>query len=348
MWDEGVQYIDNGLENLTRTDSRQRILSYTQAIREAFRLILDKSSEAIILGQGVTDPHAMFGTTADLSKIYGRDRVFDTPVSEDSLTGFCIGAAMNGLRPIYMHNRPDFLLLAMNQLISHAAKFHYMSNGQTKVPLVIWSAIGRGWGAGAQHSQALQGLFMGIPGLKIVMPSTPHDAKGLIISAYEDNNPVLIFEHRWTMKNKGPVPSGYYKVPIGKAVVRRKGTDVTVVGCSHAIQLAQVVSEALWRESNISAEVIDLRSLQPLDEDAILESVKKTGRLVVVDTGWSKAGVCAEIASLVAEKTFAFLKGPIRRVGLPHSPTPASHIFENEFYPEEKNIREAILQTLKR
>ncbi len=166
-----------------------------------------------------------------------RKRVFDTPLSEEGMMGVSTGAAMNGMRPVYMHNRPDFILLAMNQLVTHAAKFHFMDNGQTTVPMVVWAAIGRGWGSGAQHSQAIQGLLLGVPGLKIVMPSTPFDAKGLMLAAIADNNPVLIFEHRWLMKKDGIVPEGVYQVPIGKGMYRRRGRDLTIVGASHAIEL---------------------------------------------------------------------------------------------------------------
>jgi len=227
-----------------------------------------------------------------------------------------------------------------NQLVTHAAKFHYMDNGQTTVPLVVWAAIGRGWGSGAQHSQAIQGLLLGVPGLKIVMPSTPHDAKGLLISAILDNNPVCIFEHRWLMKKDGIVPEGFYRVPIGKAICRRAGRDVTIVGASHAIELAMQAAGRL-AEEGVEAEILDLRTIKPLDEDAILESLRRTGRLLVVDTGWMKGGVCAEVGCLAAERGYADLKAPVARVGLPDIPTPAGYALEQCFYPEASHIAAA-------
>src|SRR5262245_33564706 len=178
-----------------------------------------------------------------------------------------------------------------------------MDNGQTTVPLVVWAAIGRGWGSGAQHSQAIQGMLIGVPGLKIVMPSTPYDAKGLLLSAILDNNPVLVFEHRWLMKKDGTVPDGFYRVPIGRGIYRRRGADVSIVGASHAIELEMHAAHMLAREG-IEADVIDLRTIKPLDEEIVLESLAKTGRLVVVDTAWMKGGVCAEIGCLAAEKGF--------------------------------------------
>jgi pyruvate/2-oxoglutarate/acetoin dehydrogenase E1 component len=239
-----------------------------------------------------------------------------------------------------MHNRPDFVLLAFNQLVTHAAKFHFMDNGQTSVPLVVWAAIGRGWGSGAQHSQAIQGMLMGVPGLKIVMPSTPHDAKGLLLSAILDDNPVCVFEHRWLMRKDGVVPEGAYRVPIGKGIVRRPGKDVTIAGASHAIELGMQAAKML-ADDGIDAEVVDLRTIKPLDEAIVLESLKKTGRLVAVDTAWSIGGVCAELGCLAAEKGFASLKAPVRRVALPDVPTPAGYTLEQFFYPDAAKIATA-------
>ena len=318
-----------------------RVLSYVDALNEAMALALGLDPNVIVLGQGVNDPKGMFGVTTDLHKKFGIERVFDTPLSEEGLFGVCTGAAMNGIRPVYLHNRPDFLLLAFNQIITHASKFHYLDNGETNVPLVSWAAIGRGWGSGAQHSQAIQGLLLGVPGLKIVMPSTPYDAKGLMLAAIADNNPVLIFEHRWCMRNKGVVPEGMYEVPLGKGVYRRNGNDLTIVGTSHSIELAaQAVDELA--DTGITVDVIDLRTLKPMDEKIILESVKKTGKILVVDTGWQMGGVCAEIGCLVAEKGFSSLKAPVRRMGLPDIPTPAGFTLEQFLYPDMQRIAGAI------
>ena len=317
------------------------MLSYIDALNEALTLALELDPNVLVLGQGVNDPKGMFGVTTGLYKKFGIGRVFDTPLSEEGMTGICTGASMNGLRPVYMHNRPDFLLLAFNQIVSHASKIHYMDNGETNVPMVIWSAIGRGWGSGSQHSQTIQGLLLGVPGLKIIMPSTPYDAKGLMLAAIADNNPVLIFEHRWSMRNKGVVPEGIYKVSIGKGIYRRAGKDLTIVGTSHVLELAIQAAAELAKEG-VTADVIDLRTLKPLDEDIILESLQKTGRILIVDTGWEMGGVCAEIGCLVAEKGFSFLKGPIRRLGLSDSPTPAGFTLEQFYYPDVKKITHMI------
>ena len=316
-----------------------RVLSYMEALHEALSLALELDPKVLILGQGVNDPKGMFGVTTGLYEKFGKDRVFDTPLSEEGMTGICTGASMNGLRPVYMHNRPDFLLLAFNQIVGHASKIHYMDNGETNVPLVIWSAIGRGWGSGSQHSQAIQGLLLGVPGLKIVMPSTPHDAKGLMLSAIADNNPVLIFEHRWSMRNKGVVPEGAYKISLGKGIYRRKGNDLTIVGTSHILELAIKAVDEL---EGITADVIDLRTIKPLDEKIIIDSLQKTGRILIVDTGWEMGGVCAEIGCMVAEKGFSFLKGPVRRLGLSDIPSPAGFTLEQYYYPDVKKITHVI------
>ncbi len=322
-----------------------RELSYTEALNEALTLALALDPNVFVLGQGIDDPSSMFGVTKGLAEQFGAPRVFDTPLSEEGLTGICTGAAMHGLRPVYCHNRPDFLLLAFNQIVNHAAKTHYMDNGQTHVPLVIWSAIGRGWGSGAQHSQAIQGLLMSVPGLKIVMPSTPYDAKGLMLAAIADNNPVLIFEHRWLMKQYGAVPEGIYEVPIGKGVYRERGSDLSIIGTSHALALAQQALGSL-KTQGISADVVDLRTLKPLDHQIILESVKKTGRALIVDTGWAIGGVCAEVACVIAENCPQSLKAPIKRVGLPDLPTPAGDTLEQYYYPSQQTMSAAILELL--
>ena len=325
--------------NDTQAPEEGRVLSYMEALHEALSLALELDPKVLILGQGVNDPKGMFGVTTGLHEKFGKDRVFDTPLSEEGMTGICTGASMNGLRPVYMHNRPDFLLLAFNQIVSHASKIHYMDNGETNVPLVIWSAIGRGWGSGSQHSQAIQGLLLGVPGLKIVMPSTPHDAKGLMLSAIADNNPVLIFEHRWSMRNKGVVPEGAYKISLGKGIYRRKGNDLTIVGTSHILELAIKAADEL---DGITADVIDLRTIKPLDEKIIIDSLQKTGRILIVDTGWEMGGVCAEIGCMVAEKGFSFLKGPVRRLGLSDIPSPAGFTLEQYYYPDVKKITHVI------
>lgn len=318
-----------------------RVLSYVEALNEALQIALSLDPKVFLLGQGIDDPLASFGVTKGLAEKFGEKRVFDVPLSEEGIVGMCVGAALRGLRPVNFHNRPDFLLLAFNQIVTHASKIHFMDNGQSKVPMVLWAAIGRGWGSGSQHSQAIQGMLLSVPGLKILMPSTPADAKGLLLSAIADNNPVIVFEHRWLMKQKGAVPEGLYTVPIGKGAYRKRGNDVTVVGTSHAIAMALQAADGLAAKG-IHAEVIDLRTIKPLDEAIITESVQKTGRLVVVDTGWAMGGVCAEIGCLVAEKAFGALKAPIVRLGLPDVPTPAGYSLEQAYYPDAARIAGAI------
>jgi acetoin:2,6-dichlorophenolindophenol oxidoreductase subunit beta len=327
------------------TTSTKRNISYAEAIREALDQSLSNDPRFFVMGQGVDDPNGMFGTTIGLQKKHGRDRVFDTPLSENALTGIAVGAAISGSRTFYMHNRPDFLLLAMDQIVNHASKWSYMFGGHVKVPLVIWACVGRGWGSAAQHSQALHGLFMHIPGLKIVMPSTAYDAKGLYLTAIADGGPVLIFEHRLLLEQTGLVPEKMYSIPFGKGVVRRKGKAATIVGISYMAIEALRAAEKLADEG-IDVEVIDLRTIKPLDEEIILNSVKKTGRLLIADTGWKTGGVSAEIAALVAEKGFTYLKKRIARVASPDAPTPAGHILESKFYPGPEDIIKAVKELL--
>lgn len=323
----------------------ERLLTYPEAVREGLQQALALDPSVFVMGEGVDDPMGMFGTTLGLQEEFGKERVFDTPLAESALTGVAVGAALSGMRPVYFHNRPDFLLLAMDQLVNHAAKWHYMFGGAVCVPLVIWACIGRGWGSAAQHSQALQGLFMHIPGLRLIMPSTCFDAKGLMLASIRDNNPVIILDHRYNFRQKGLVPKEPYIVPIGKGVIRRRGKDVTIVAVSHlvleAFQGAQELSE-----KGIEAEVIDPRSLCPLDEELILGSVAKTGRLIIADTGWKTCGVAGEIAALAAEKAFGSLKAPVARVTCPDLPTPAGYTLEEAFYIGKEDIKEAVLETV--
>jgi len=328
-----------------KSEESGRRLSYAEAIHEALDQALEFDPKVFILGQGVDDPSGIFGSTLNLHKKYGPDRVFDTPLAENGLMGIATGAAIGGMRPIYFHNRPDFLLLAMDQLVNHASKWSYMFGGAVNVPLVVWACIGRGWGSAAQHSQALQGLFMHVPGLKLIMPSTCYDSKGLLLSSIEDNNPVLIIDHRYNFKYQGFVPQRMYRVPIGKGVVRKTGKDITLVAISYMMYETYKAAEELAREG-VDAEVIDLRTLRPFDEEIILNSVKKTGRLVVADCGWKTCGVCSEVMAVIAEKGFPFLKAPLRRVATPDLPTPASYILENAFYPDSSEILKAAREIL--
>jgi len=319
------------------TESGSRIIPYAEAIREALDQSLSLDPSVFIMGQGVDDSSGMFGATLNLHEKYGTERVFDTPLAENGLTGIAVGSAIGGMRSVYFHNRPDFLLLAMDQIVNHASKWHYMFGGAVNVPLVIWACIGRGWGSAAQHSQALQGLFMHVPGLRLIMPSTCHDAKGLMFSAIADNNPVIILEHRLNFRHKGHVPEEPYRVPIGKGVVRKPGEDITLIAVSYMVTEAYHAAMELAKDG-IDAEVVDLRTLRPLDEELILTSVEKTGRVVVADTGWKTGGITAEVSALIVEKGFSFLKAPILRVACPDVPTPAGYTLEESFYAGKKEI----------
>ncbi len=314
-----------------------RIISYPDAIREALKIALSNKEEVFLFGEGINDQPALFGVTTDLYKEFGEERVFDTPLSENALMGIATGAAIAGMRPVYFHNRPDFLLLAMDQFVNHATKYNYMSGGQCPVPMVIWAATGKGWGAAGQHSQSLQALFAHVPGCKVLMPTTPFDSKGLMLSAIEDNNPVVILEHRILLNQSGHVPEEEYRIPIGKGVIRRQGKEITIVADSLMVQEAMKAAERLEKEG-ISAEVIDLRSIKPWDEELVYQSVLKTGRLLVADTAWYSFGIGAEIAATIGERAFEYLKCGVMRVAYPDIPTPASVTLEDEFYAGEEDI----------
>lgn len=322
-----------------------RELKYSQALDEATCLAMERDPGVFVMGVGVDDPKGIFGTTLGAFKKFGGGRVFDTPLAENGLTGFAIGAAIEGMRPVLVHARNDFLLLTMDQLLNHAAKWKYMCGGKLSVPITVRAIIGRGWGQAAQHSQSLHSLFMHVPGLKLVMPSTPYDAKGLLIAAIEDASPVVVIEHRWLYDRTGVVPEGYYRVPLGEATIVREGTDVTIVAISHMVVEALKAAESLQAEG-IDAEIIDPRTLAPLDSAMILASVRKTGRLVVADHAWRSCGAGSEIAAIVAEQAFEALKAPIRRVTLPDTPTPCAAPLEKLYYPGPPQIAAAVREVV--
>lgn len=322
-----------------------RRITYGEAIREGLSQALKLDPSVFVMGQGVDDPSGMFGATLGLHREFGKERVFDTPLAETALTGVAVGAALGGMKPVYFHNRPDFLTLAMDQILNHASKWYFMFGGAKSVPLVIWACIGRGWGSAAQHSQALQGLFAHIPGLKVVMPSTCFDAKGLMLSAIKDENPVIIIEHRFNFKQRGFVPKDPYTVPIGKGAVRRMGKDLTIIALSHLSTDAYFAAAELGEEG-IDVEVIDLRTLKPFDDEIILDSVSKTGRVVIADTGWKSYGVTAELAAFVSEKAFGLLRAPVERLACPDLPTPAGYTLEEAYYLGKDNIKAAVKKTI--
>lgn len=318
-----------------------RKVSYVRAINEALHQVMAQDERVFLIGQGVTSPWYVGTTTVGLIDRFGPERIIDTPVSENGITGVAVGAALEGMRPILVHPRMDFMYYAMDQIANHAANWHYMFGGQTSVPLTIWGIINRGGEQAAQHSQALQAMFTHIPGLKVVMPSTPYDAKGLLIASIKDDNPVVFIDDRWLYDHEGEVPEELYSTPIGKGIIRRRGKDVTLVATSYMVSPAIEAAQHLEKEG-ISAEVIDLRSLKPLDETLLLESVRKTGRLVTADGGWKTCGVGAEISALVAEKAFEYLKAPIIRVSLPDAPAPASSTLEQAYYSDANHITSEI------
>lgn len=314
-----------------------RELSFSRAINEAIDLCMAKDPAVYVMGLGVPDPKGVFGSTLGLQQKYGSRRVLDMPTSENGMTGVAIGSALVGMRPIMTHQRIDFALLAIEQIVNQAANWHYMFSGQMCVPLVIRMIIGRGWGQGPQHSQSLQAWFAHIPGLKVVMPATPHDAKGLLIASIEDNNPVIFMEHRWLYNIVDEVPQGVYRVPLGKARIARNGNDVTIAATSYMSLEALRAGEMLAADG-IGAEVIDIRTLRPLDDALILKSVRKTGHLIVADTGWKTGGFGAEVVAKVAEEALADLKSPPRRVGLPDCPTPTTPALSSHYYPRAIHI----------
>ena len=322
-----------------------RELRYSQAIHEALDLCLAKDPTVYLMGLGVPDPKGIFGTTLGLQKKYGAGRVLDMPTAENGMTGVALGSALVGMRPVMVHQRVDFAVLAMEQIVNQAAKWHYMFGGKARVPMVIRLLIGRGWGQGTQHSQSLQAWFAHVPGLKVVMPANPADAKGLLISAIEDDNPVIYIEHRWLHNVKGLVPTGVTREPIGKARVVREGGDVTLVGVSYMTLEAIRAAEYL-AEDGISAEVIDLRSVRPLDRDTLLRSVRKTGRLVMADTGWATAGISAEILAIASEHAFDALKAAPVRLTLPDCPIPSTPSLANECYPHANDLAAAACRML--
>jgi len=324
-----------------------REITYTEAIKEAIDLCLEKYPSVFIIGPGVPDPKGVFGTTLKLVNKYGSDRVSDMPLSENGITGVCIGAALTGMRPIITHQRMDFALLAMDEIINNAANWHYMFGGQSCVPLVVRCIIGRGWGQGPQHSQNLQALFAHIPGLKVIMPTTPYDAKGLLISSIEDNNPVIFIEHRWLYNISGDVPEEYYRVPIGKGKVIRSGDDITIVSTSYMTIEAKRAANIL-EKIGINVEIIDARTLKPFDIELTLKSVKKTGALLAIDSGWKTGGFAGEIIAQVVANSFSDLKTAPKRITLPDLPTPTTPGLTKYHYPRYADIAKKVVEMLGR
>lgn len=330
---------------MNKHNQSHRKITYAMAINEALHQYMLKDQQVILIGEGVPDPKGIFGTTSGLIEKFGHQRVFDMPLAENGLTGVCIGAALTGMRPVMVHQRIDFALLALDQLINNAAKWYYMFNGQLSVPLVVRLIIGRGWGQGPQHSQSLQALFAHIPGLKVVMPTTAYDAKGMLISAIEDNNPVIFIEHRWLHNLQDEVPEQFYKVPLNKARCLHKGNSITLVAFSYMVIEALRVAKHL-KLHGIDVEVIDMRSVRPLDMPTVIESITKTRHLMVLDTGCKTGGIGAEIITQIIELAYDKLTAPPVRIANPDHPVPTSHFLADAYYPEAIDIAAQLLKLI--
>jgi len=320
-------------------------ITYAQAIAEAIDEEMQRDETIIVLGEDVGRLGGNFKATEGLYEKYGKWRVKDTPISENGFTGLGLGAALTGLRPIIEIMFGDFLMLAMDQIGNQTAKIRYMSGGQVKIPLTIRTTLGGGRSSAAQHSQSLQALICHIPGIKVVMPSSASDAKGLLKTAIRDDNPVIFFEHKMEYNKTYEVPEGEYTIPFGKANILKEGKNITIVGTSNQALKAQQAAEELDKEG-ISVEVIDSRTLVPLDKNTIIESVKKTGRLLIVDEGYERCGVAGEIAISVLSDVFYYLDGPIKRLSTANVPLPFSPALEFPVIPEEKKIYQKVKEMI--
>src|SRR5438094_462134 len=322
---------------LTETASGLRELTFGDAVKEAIAEEMRRDPHVVLLGEDVAEAGTAFKVLTGLVQEFGPQRVIDTPISEAGFTGLGVGAAMTGLRPIVDIMFGDFLTLVMDQLANQAAKIHYMSGGKWKVPLVVRATLGATRRSAAQHSQSLHAWPSHIPGLKVVVPSTPYDAKGLMKTAIRDDNPVVFFEDKMQYKLKGPVPAEEYTIPLGVAEVKREGRDITIVATSSMVQVALGAARML-EAIGIDAEVVDPRTTWPLDEKTIVDSVKKTSRAIVVDEGYGRYGVASEIASVIAEGAFYNLDAPVTRVAAMHVPIPFSPPLEDATIPTEKIV----------
>jgi acetoin:2,6-dichlorophenolindophenol oxidoreductase subunit beta len=323
----------------TETKTGVRELTFGEAIREALAEELRRDPLVYIMGEDVAEAGTAFKVLTGMVQEFGPERVMDTPISEAGFTGIGVGAAMTGMRPVVDIMFGDFLTLIMDQMANQAAKVHYMSGGKWKVPMVLRTTMGATRRSAAQHSQSLHAWVSHVPGLKVVLPSTPYDAKGLLKSAIRDDNPVVFFEDKMMYKLKGPVPSEEYTVPLGVADVKRVGSDITIVATSSMVQEALGAADLL-QAAGISAEVVDPRTMWPLDERTLIDSVKKTSRAIVVDEGYARYGVTAEIASVIAEGAFYSLDGPVKRLGAMHVPIPFSPPLEDATVPTAQSIFE--------
>lgn len=320
-------------------------MTFAEAIRDAHIIEMERDPNIYVAGEDVGVFGGCFGVTAGLLERFGERRVKDTTITESAIIGTAVGAATAGLRPVVELMFVDFIGVALDQLYNQGGKMRYMFGGKAKIPMVMRAACGAGIGAAAQHSQCLEALFMHLPGLKVVMPSTPSDAKGLLIQAIRDDNPVIFLEHKMLYAMKGEVPEGEYTIPFGKADIKREGTDVTIVATANMVHTALGAAETLAREG-ISLEVVDPRTLYPLDGETIFNSVKKTHRLVIIHEEVKFAGSGAEIAAQVAEEAFDYLDGPIIRVAAPFCPIPFSPPLEKAYIPSAQQLIDAVKKVM--
>ncbi len=328
-----------------------REITYLEAIREAMQQMMRINPDVYLIGEDVAEYGGAFGVSVGMLEEFGKERIRNTPISEDAVIGVATGSAVTGMRPIAEIMFSDFITIAMDEIANQAAKIRYMFGGKAKVPLVIRTAGGGGTGAAAQHSQSLEALIAHIPGLKVVMPSCPYDAKGLLIAAINDDNPVIFIEHKLLYKNKRyiqHVPEEIYEIPLGKGDIKRDGKDVTIVATSFMVKKCLEVSEQLKTDYAIDCEVIDPRTIRPLDIDLILESVKKTSRLICVEEACGFGGFMGEVAAQVAEYGFDYLDAPIIRITGRNCPVPYSLVLENEMIPNHERIKKGILDLLRK
>ncbi|WP_322096662.1 alpha-ketoacid dehydrogenase subunit beta [Pelagibius sp.] len=326
---------------LRETPTEVRELSYAEAIRDGLAVAMERDERVILMGEDIGVYGGAFQVSGDLVQRFGEDRVVDTPISELGGAGIAVGAALTGLRPVYEFQFSDFATLAMEQIVNQAAKLRFMLGGAVSVPLVMRFPAGSGTGAAAQHSQSLEAWFGHVPGLKVCQAATPYDAKGLLLAALEDPDPVMLFEHKLLYKTKGPVPEGHYTVPIGQAHLCRRGGDVTIVATAVMVHRALAAADKL-AEEGIEAEVIDLRTIRPLDRKTVVESVAKTSRLMVVYEGVKTLGIGAEVSAMIAEsEAFDYLDAPIVRLGGAEAPIPYNPDLEKAAVPQEPDILEA-------
>jgi len=322
---------------MSMLEMTEREITFSQAINEALAEEMRRDESVFIIGEDVAEAGTPFKVLSGLVEEFGTERVIDSPISESGFTGIGVGAAMTGMRPVVDIMFGDFMTIIMDQIANQAAKIHYMSGGKLKVPMVVRTNLGASRRSAAQHSQSLHVWLSHIPGLKVILPSTPYDAKGLMKTAIRDDNPVVFFEDKMMFQDKGKVPEGDYTIPFGVAEIKKEGTDITLIGTSSMVQVALEAADHL-AQIGISAEVIDLRTIPPLDKKTLIDSAIKTSRAIVIDEGYASYGVTAEIASIIADGAFYHLETPVKRIGAMDVPIPFSPVLEDLTIPSSKMV----------